>query len=145
MTHRRIAPTVGAHPAPARAAAADTTVPQRQPGVRVAGWIEIASGNGRNPRFRLYDLAPGAFRFEAVGQVFSPGERLRGSLEIVADGVSVTLFATFDVRSHDRVSGRVECRFVELGPQETSALRYLVAARLNGRPVLASELLRPPK
>lgn len=145
MMRRRIAPTLGA-PIPPRVTARPATPPPRPPRVRVAGVVEIKSGNGHNPRFRLYDLSASGFCFESGSGVAAPGGFLRGSLEIIVDGIAVTLFAAFEVGGHDRVGSRVHCRFVNLGEQEQSVLRYLVAARLNGRTVQAAEILRhqPP-
>ena len=141
---RRIAPTLGGHPAPPLARTPPAQVaPQQHPSrVRLPGLVEVGPGGERNPRYRLHDLSLGGFCFETTASGFHSGERLRGSLELCVDGISITLYFAFEVRTREPGTGRVGCRFENLGPQESAVLRHLVSARLTHRPVQADVLMQ---
>src|SRR5690349_17395003 len=110
--------------------------------VRMPGFIELEA-NGARQRAKLHDLSAGGCSFDLPRNALKPGQALRSSIVITSEPIGFTLPATLQVRSND-ASGRVGCRFQDLGPRETGALRQLIGSTLSGDTLSVGDVMRPP-
>jgi len=109
--------------------------------VRLPGFVELDVGGARQ-RARLFDLSAGGCSFELPRNALRPNQALGGSLVISSEPIGFTLPVNLQVRASDPHSGRVGCRFQDLGPRESGALRQLIASTLAGETVTVGEVMR---
>lgn len=109
--------------------------------VRLPGFVELDLGGARH-RARLLDVSAGGCAFELPRNALRPGQAMAAMLQISAEPIGFTLPVKLQVCSHDAHSGRVGCRFQDLGPRETGALRQLISSTLAGEAVTVGDVMR---
>jgi len=109
--------------------------------VRMPGFVELEL-NGARQRAKMHDLSAGGCSFDLPRNALKPGQALRASIAITSEPIGFTLPATLQVRSID-ANGRVGCRFQDLGPRETGALRQLIGSTVSGDTLSVGDVVRP--
>jgi len=108
--------------------------------VRLPGVVEFDHG-GQRRRARLLDVSAGGCAFELPRHGLVPGQALAGTLLVSAEPLGFTLPVKLQVRAAE-AGGRVGCRFQDVGPRESGALRQLISATLAGETVTVGDVLR---
>lgn len=106
--------------------------------VKLPGVLELSDGK-QTARLKLHDLSAGGFSFEPGRIRFSAGSRYEGRLCLTVSQLNLAIPVRF--RVVDTVDGRVSCGFSELGAEEISTLRHLIASYLSGEMVSVGEVL----
>jgi alginate biosynthesis protein Alg44 len=109
--------------------------------VRLPGFVDLDLG-GQRLRAKLFDVSAGGCAFELPRNAPKSGQALAGTLVISAEPIGFTLPVKMQVRSVDAHTGRVGCRFQDIGPRESGALRQLVTSTLAGETMTVGDVMR---
>ena len=99
----------------------------------------IVNSDNNTYSFQVTDISAGGLSFMATKPL--PGtHNLKGKVEFNINGMNFLLPVEVEAKSPDR-NGRVSCAFTNMSPQQTSALRHLISAHLNGDLVTSGDML----
>jgi alginate biosynthesis protein Alg44 len=133
--------TAPAHAEPAHQNVVHESETQRQHvRVRLPGFVEFDQG-GQRFRAKLFDVSAAGCAFELPRNGLRPGQTLAGTLLVSSEPIGFTLPIKMQVRTSDP-NGRVGCRFQDIGPRESGALKQLISSTLAGETVTVGDVMR---
>jgi mannuronan synthase len=109
--------------------------------VRLPGFVDFDIGGTRH-RAKLVDVSAAGCAFELPRNALRPGSTIAGTVLVSAEPIGFTLPVKMQVRTADPQTGRVGCRFQDLGPREIGALRQLISSTLAGETVTVGDVMR---
>ena len=92
-------------------------------------------------RYRLNDVSAGGFSLTCGKDSYTEGDIFHGTLTLAGDTVGFSIPVTFEVNGASTSGGRVSCRFQDLPPQTTAALRHVITSYVGGELVTVGEML----
>jgi alginate biosynthesis protein Alg44 len=91
--------------------------------------------------YRLNDLSAGGFSFSSADVPYKVGQSFSGQLVMNIDSMGFTIPVAFAVTAWDAHTGRANCIFSDLGPQEIAAIRQIIMSYVAGDLVTAGDML----